>query len=55
MEVQTAIELCKTAINSGAAGIIVTNTTIDYSLVPNCKDFGGLSGACLSEKIFTFI
>lgn len=50
MEVQTAIELCKTAINSGAAGIIATNTTIDYSLVPNCKDFGGLSGACLSEK-----
>ncbi len=33
MEVQTAIELCKTAINSGAAGIIATNTTIDYSLV----------------------
>ena len=50
MEVQTAIELCKTAINSGATGIIATNTTIDYSLVPNCKDFGGLSGACLSEK-----
>ncbi|WP_198305245.1 quinone-dependent dihydroorotate dehydrogenase [Arcobacter vandammei] len=50
MEVQTAIELCKTAVNSGAAGIIATNTTIDYSLVANCKDFGGLSGACLSEK-----
>ncbi len=50
MEAVQAIELCKTAVNSGASGIIATNTTIDYSLVPNCKDFGGLSGACLSEK-----
>ncbi|QEZ89463.1 quinone-dependent dihydroorotate dehydrogenase [Aliarcobacter cibarius] len=50
METQTAIELCKTAVNAGAAGIIATNTTIDYSLIPNCKDFGGLSGAVLSEK-----
>ncbi|WP_418185484.1 quinone-dependent dihydroorotate dehydrogenase [Aliarcobacter vitoriensis] len=50
MEANQAIELCKTAISSGAAGIIATNTTIDYSLVPNCKDFGGLSGACLTQK-----
>ena len=26
------------------------NTTIDYSLVPNCRNFGGLSGACLTQK-----
>ncbi len=50
MEVDVAIELCKTAVNAGAAGIIATNTTIDYSLVPNCQNFGGLSGACLTEK-----
>lgn len=50
MEVNQAIELCKAAVNSGAAGIIATNTTIDYSLVPNCKDFGGLSGEVLKEK-----
>ena len=50
MEVAAAIELCKTAVNAGAAGIIATNTTIDYSLVPNCQDFGGLSGECLKEK-----
>jgi dihydroorotate dehydrogenase len=29
MEVQTAIELCKTAINSGAAGIIDDTLTAD--------------------------
>jgi dihydroorotate dehydrogenase len=50
MEVDMAINLCNSAINAGAAGIIATNTTIDYSLVPNCQNFGGLSGACLTEK-----
>ena len=53
METDVAIELCKTAVNAGAAGIIATNTTIDYSLVENCQDFGGLSGACLTEKSYT--
>jgi len=50
MEPSQAIELCKCAVNAGADGIIATNTTIDYSLVPNCQNFGGLSGACLTEK-----
>ena len=50
MEVDVAINLCNSAVNAGAAGIIATNTTIDYSLVPNCQNFGGLSGACLTEK-----
>ena len=52
MSVENAIDLAKTAVKAGAAGIIATNTTIDYSLVPNCKDFGGLSGACLSDKSY---
>ncbi len=52
MEVQTAIDLCKCAVENGASGIIATNTTIDYNLVPNCQDFGGLSGECLKEKSY---
>ena len=52
MEPKQAIELCNCAVNAGAAGIIATNTTIDYSLVPNCQDFGGLSGACLTQKSY---
>ena len=52
MEVDVAVDLCNTAVNAGAAGIIATNTTIDYSLVENCQDFGGLSGACLTEKSY---
>jgi len=52
MQADTAIELCNTAINAGAAGIIATNTTIHYSLVPNCQSFGGLSGAVLADKSY---
>ncbi len=52
MQANVAIELCKSAVNAGADGIIATNTTIDYSLVPNCQDFGGLSGACLTQKSY---
>jgi dihydroorotate dehydrogenase len=47
-----AVALAETAVEAGAAGIIATNTTVDYSLVPGAKDFGGLSGQCLREKSF---
>ncbi len=52
MEAEDAITLCTTAVNAGAAGIIATNTTIDYSLTPRAKDFGGISGALLREKSY---
>lgn len=52
MQSETAITLCQTAINSGADGIIASNTTQDYSLLPNPKDFGGISGAVLSDKAY---
>lgn len=52
MEAKVAIELCKTAVKSGAAGIIATNTTIDYSLVPHPKSIGGLSGEVLAQKSY---
>ncbi len=52
MEAQDAIALCNTAVNAGAAGIIATNTTIDYSLTEYAKDFGGISGALVREKSY---
>jgi len=52
MEVEDAVSLTKMAVEKGADGIIATNTTIDYSLVKNPKDIGGLSGAVLKEKSF---
>ena len=52
MAPEDAITLCKTAVDAGAAGIIATNTTIDYSLTEHAKDFGGISGALLTEKSY---
>lgn len=47
-----AVDLTSFAVESGADGIIATNTTIDYSLIKDAKDFGGLSGKVLKEKSF---
>ncbi|SFV67142.1 Dihydroorotate dehydrogenase [hydrothermal vent metagenome] len=52
MSEEDAINLCKVAIEAGASGIIATNTTIDYSLTENAKDFGGISGTLVREKSF---
>jgi dihydroorotate dehydrogenase len=52
METKDAIAICSKALEHGAKGIIATNTTIDYSLLENAKDFGGLSGKVLTEKSF---
>ena len=45
-----AISICKSAVDNGASGIIATNTTIDYSLVNNPRNFGGISGKVLNQK-----
>lgn len=50
-----AVALAETAVEAGAAGIIATNTTVDYSLVPGAKDFGGISGQALREKSFQIL
>ncbi len=52
MSKEDAVALTTLAVEKGADGIIATNTTIDYSLVPNPKDIGGISGAVLKDKSF---
>ena len=52
LEPEAAADLAEAAVAAGAAGIVATNTTIDYSLLPGAKDFGGLSGEVLREKSF---
>ncbi|WP_200764048.1 quinone-dependent dihydroorotate dehydrogenase [Nitrosophilus alvini] len=52
MEKSQAIDLTSMAVEAGADGIIATNTTVDYSLLPDSKDFGGISGKVLKEKSF---
>jgi dihydroorotate dehydrogenase len=51
-ERDTIVGLCRAAVQAGAAGIIATNTTVDYALCPGAKDFGGLSGRVLTEPSF---
>ena len=52
LDTKDALSICNIALQYGAGGIIATNTTIDYTLLPNPKDFGGISGAVLKEKSF---
>ncbi len=47
-----AVDLCAKAVESGADGIIATNTSIDYSLVKEPKEVGGISGRVIREKSF---
>lgn len=50
MSADQAIALCECAVQSGASGIIINNTSVDYSLSPNARGFGGLSGRLITEK-----
>jgi dihydroorotate dehydrogenase len=52
LELADAVHLAEVAVDTGAAGVVATNTTNDYALLPGCKDFGGLSGQVLKEKSF---
>ena len=55
METAAAVELCARAVEDGAAGIILSNTTTDYDLLPVARRVGGLSGAVLREKSFRLL
>jgi dihydroorotate dehydrogenase len=55
MAAQDAIELGEAALEAGAAGIIATNTTTDYDLLPGAQPVGGLSGAVLRDKSFALL
>ena len=50
MSANQAIALCECAVQSGVSGIIINNTSVDYSLSPNARGFGGLSGRLITEK-----
>src|SRR5579884_2000028 len=52
METSITVDLCTTAVENGAAGIIATNTSVDYTLLPNTKRIGGISGKAIQDKSF---
>lgn len=47
--------LASTAVEAGAAGIVISNTTTDYDLLPGAERVGGLSGAVLKERSFELL
>jgi dihydroorotate dehydrogenase len=51
-DVGDIVALCEAAVDAGAAGIIATNTTVNYALLPGAKAPGGLSGRILTERSF---
>lgn len=55
LELETAVDLGGTAVRAGAAGIIVTNTTTDYRLIPGASELGGLSGRVLRQRSFAML
>ncbi len=55
LDPEEAVVLATTAATAGAAGIVLTNTTIDYSLLPGAAPPGGLSGRVLRERSFEML
>jgi dihydroorotate dehydrogenase len=45
-----AAALAAVAVEAGAAGIVATNTSTDYTLLAGAREAGGLSGQVLREK-----
>jgi dihydroorotate dehydrogenase len=52
MEASEAVNLCSTAVQNGAYGIIATNTSIEYTLLSDAKKIGGISGRAIKYKSF---
>jgi dihydroorotate dehydrogenase len=55
MDIEFAVNIAKIAVANGADGIVATNTTVDYSLVKNPQDRGGISGKALKEKSYNML
>lgn len=50
-----AVAATHAALAAGAAGLVLTNTTTDYRLVPGAQSFGGLSGQVLAERSYALL
>ena len=50
-----AVELASASVEAGAAGVVLTNTTTDYSLLPGAAAPGGLSGRVLRQQSFEIL
>ncbi len=50
LDLSAAVELARAAVDAGAAGVVLTNTTTEYDLVAGVERRGGLSGRLLRER-----
>ncbi len=50
-----AVELATASVEAGAAGVVLTNTTTDYALLPGAAAPGGLSGRVLRRRSFEIL
>jgi dihydroorotate dehydrogenase len=55
LETRAVVELVQGAVESGAAGAILTNTTARHSLLPGAHGVGGLSGEVLKQRSFELL
>ncbi len=55
LEDKAVVELSRVAVEAGASGIILTNTTTDYSLIERAAPVGGLSGRVLRERSYELL
>ncbi len=55
LDLALAVSLAAAAVQEGAAGVVLTNTTVDYSLLPGAVAPGGLSGRVLRERSFEML
>ena len=53
LEDSELVGLAETAIEAGAAGVTLTNTTVDHAATPGSHGKGGLSGEALKERSFS--
>jgi dihydroorotate dehydrogenase len=51
-DIESLVALANVAVEAGASGIIATNTSIDYALSKDARDFGGISGRLIRGKSF---
>jgi dihydroorotate dehydrogenase len=47
--------LASAAVEAGAAGVVICNTTIDYGLLAGARTSGGLSGSVLRDRSFELL
>lgn len=50
VESRYALGIADAAVSAGARGLVLSNTTTDYDLLPEARGVGGLSGRVLRER-----